>query len=80
MNTLQILSQIDVHLQIVPGAATPVLSETSPVNAEMRVSDTRRILGVVTTQGLAGLQSNEFPSSFASQMLQKQFPDKGKYI
>ena len=73
-------SQIVVHLQIVSGAATPVLSETSRVNAEMRVSDIRRILGVATTQGLAGLQSNEFPSSFPSQMFQKQFSDKGKYI
>ena len=49
-------SQIVVHLQTVSGAATPVLSETSRVNAEMRVSDIRRILGVATTQGLAGLQ------------------------
>ena len=47
-------SQIVVHLQTVSGAATPVLSETSRVNAEMRVSDIRRILGVATTQGLAG--------------------------
>ena len=68
--------QIVVHRYIVSGAATLVLSETSRVNAEMRVSDIRRILGVATTQGLAGFGSNEFPSSFASQMLQKQFPDK----
>ena len=72
--------QIVVHLYIVSGAATLVLSETSRVNAEMRVSDIRRILGVATTQGLAGLQSNEFPFSLASQMFQKQFLDKGLYI
>ena len=71
VNVLQIQNEIHPSANCLqhPGVATPVLSETSRVNAEMRVSDIRRILGVATTQGLAGLQWNEFPSSFPSHIL-----------
>ena len=66
-------SQIVVHLQIVSGAATPVLSETSLVNAEMRVSDIRRILGVATTQGLAGFNQMSSPPHFLPRCSKNNF-------